>query len=101
MHYRQVSEAVVPTPIYNKSIMVRAPMPKLASLDLFSGCGGLSLGLEASGLVESKWAVEWDEKAASSFRSNFPHCTVFNIDAEKWFEKLLVGLHKTYASIFM
>lgn len=39
-------------------------------LDLFSGAGGFSLGLEAAGF-ETVGAVEIDEKAAAAFQANF------------------------------
>ena len=38
-------------------------------LDLFSGAGGLSLGLESTGLVKAGWAVDYDVSAARTFRS--------------------------------
>jgi predicted RNA methylase len=64
---------------------------KLKSLDLFSGCGGLTCGLEASGLTECKWAVEMDSKAAKAFAKNFPGCRVYNEDVVAWLQKLKVN----------
>ena len=40
-------------------------------VSLFSGAGGSSLGLSASGYAE-KLAVEWDAAACTVFRANFP-----------------------------
>ena len=40
----------------------------LRTLDLFSGCGGLSHGLERSGCAKVEWAVELDVAAATSFQ---------------------------------
>lgn len=66
------------------------PVHRLISLDLFSGCGGLSQGLHASGLTESRWAVECDPKAAEAFRLNFPKATVYEEDVEEWYRNLQV-----------
>lgn len=66
------------------------PEAKLVTLDLFSGCGGLSLGLKASGLTESRWAVENNPRAAEAYRMNFPECNVSEDDAEVWLQKLKV-----------
>lgn len=66
--------------------------PPLNSLDLFSGCGGLSLGLESSGFAQCKWAVEIDKTAAKTFSTNFPRCRVFNEDVGSWFERLQVKI---------
>lgn len=41
-------------------------------VDLFSGCGGFSLGLESAGLV-CRAAVDFDEPAIETFRVNHPH----------------------------
>lgn len=90
-----IPEAKDPKFIKREEIFVRIsphprPAHRLVSLDLFSGCGGLSLGLHASGLTESRWAVECDSKAAEAFRLNFPKATVYEEDVEDWFQKLLV-----------
>jgi len=42
----------------------------LRTFDLFSGCGGLSHGLEQSGCAKVQWAVEIDAAAADSFEVN-------------------------------
>lgn len=66
------------------------PAVKLVSLDMFSGCGGLSQGLHASGLTESRWAVECDAKAAEAYRMNFPKAKVYEMDVVDWFKNLQV-----------
>ncbi|XP_019171500.1 PREDICTED: DNA (cytosine-5)-methyltransferase 1-like [Ipomoea nil] len=48
------------------------PRGPLATLDIFSGCGGLSEGLEKSGAAVTKWAIEFDQKAAEAFKLNHP-----------------------------
>ena len=45
----------------------------LNMLDVFAGCGGLSIGLEQSGVALTKWAIEWEEDAAKAFK------VIFNI----------------------
>jgi DNA (cytosine-5)-methyltransferase 1 len=40
----------------------------LKTLDLFSGCGGFSYGLEKSGCASVKWAIENNEIAAEAFK---------------------------------
>lgn len=48
-------------------------------IDLFSGAGGLSLGLEAAG-IESVCAVEIMTDAAATYRATFPRAIVHNRD---------------------
>ncbi|KAJ0253860.1 Bromo adjacent homology (BAH) domain-containing protein [Hirschfeldia incana] len=50
---------------------------RLATLDIFAGCGGMSKGLEKSGVSETKWAIEYDEQAGQAFKQNHPESTVF------------------------
>ncbi len=49
------------------------------TVDLFSGCGGMSLGFEQAGF-QSMLAVEIDPDAAATYRMNFPRCHVWNDD---------------------
>lgn len=39
-------------------------------IDLFAGCGGMTLGFEQAGFSPT-FAVEWDEAAAETYRCNF------------------------------
>lgn len=41
-------------------------------IDLFSGCGGLSLGLDRAGLSVLA-AIDFDENAIKTYKENFPH----------------------------
>ncbi|CAH8276765.1 unnamed protein product [Arabidopsis lyrata] len=50
---------------------------RLATLDIFAGCGGLSYGLEKAGVSDTKWAIEYEEPAAQAFKQNHPDATVF------------------------
>ncbi|KAJ3126613.1 hypothetical protein HK098_007368 [Nowakowskiella sp. JEL0407] len=58
-----------------------ANVEKVKALDIFSGCGGLTCGMEMSGVVETTNAVEFSASAAVTFRHNFPGSTVHNYDA--------------------
>ncbi|KAF8044898.1 hypothetical protein N665_6047s0001 [Sinapis alba] len=49
---------------------------RLATLDIFAGCGGLSQGLEQAGVSATKWAIEYEEPAGEAFRKNHPETTV-------------------------
>lgn len=40
-------------------------------VDLFAGCGGMTLGFERTGRFRSIFAVEWDMDAAETYRRNF------------------------------
>ncbi|CAH9125545.1 unnamed protein product [Cuscuta epithymum] len=50
----------------------KAAINALTTLDIFAGCGGLSEGLEKSGVSVTKWAIESEETAAESFKLNHP-----------------------------
>lgn len=55
---------------------------KIAALDLFSGAGGFSLGMEQSG-VEVVVAIEYDEKIANTYKANHPNTFMINEDIKK------------------
>lgn len=46
-------------------------MGELTLIDLFAGCGGMTLGFEQTGAMRSIFAVEWDAAAAETYRRNF------------------------------
>lgn len=46
-------------------------MAPLSLIDLFAGCGGMTLGFQRTGLYESVLAVEWDHDAADTYQVNF------------------------------
>ncbi|GMI86703.1 METHYLTRANSFERASE 2, methyltransferase 1, DECREASED DNA METHYLATION 2, METHYLTRANSFERASE I [Hibiscus trionum] len=50
---------------------------RLATLDIFAGCGGLSEGLHQSGASLTKWAIEYEEPAGDAFKLNHPESLVF------------------------
>lgn len=63
----------------------------LKGLDIFAGCGGLSKGLEESGLLKCQWAIECDDKAAEAFQLNNPDAIVFVEDCNKLLKLVLSG----------
>ncbi|KAK2661888.1 hypothetical protein Ddye_000462 [Dipteronia dyeriana] len=50
---------------------------RLATLDIFAGCGGLSNGLERAGVSLTKWAIEYEEPAGEAFKLNHPEALMF------------------------
>ena len=64
---------------------------RLATLDVFSGCGGLSRGLHEAGVAESRWAIELLAPAARAFKANNPDCTVFTEDCNKLLDLAMKG----------
>lgn len=58
--------------------------------DLFAGCGGLSLGLEAAGL-EPRWAVELDPHAAATYRASHPGVAAFQEDVRTFLQRVRDG----------
>ncbi|KAI7755349.1 hypothetical protein M8C21_026116, partial [Ambrosia artemisiifolia] len=50
---------------------------RLATLDIFAGCGGLSGGLQKAGASETKWAIEYEEPAGDAFKLNHPDALAF------------------------
>jgi DNA (cytosine-5)-methyltransferase 1 len=54
-------------------------MVELPAISLFSGCGGLDLGVERAG-YEIRACVEAEADACSSLRANFPHTAVLEGD---------------------
>ncbi|KAL9657727.1 hypothetical protein ABK040_005078 [Willaertia magna] len=65
----------------------RKDKPKLIALDIFSGCGGLSLGLHRAG-IEVKYCIEFWEQAAETYRQNFKEAKVFCDNADTLLQKI-------------
>lgn len=55
-------------------------MPRL--IDLFCGCGGISLGAHQAG-YDVALSVDADETLSSSYRKNFPHADLVHCDLAK------------------
>ncbi|KAJ3515085.1 hypothetical protein NLJ89_g1982 [Agrocybe chaxingu] len=54
---------------------------KLVGMELFSGAGGLGAGMDLSGFVETKYAVELWPSAAKTYKTNHPNVTVYCQDS--------------------
>ncbi|KAF8261693.1 S-adenosyl-L-methionine-dependent methyltransferase [Lactarius quietus] len=65
--------------ISEQRLFVQSHHP-IQALELFSGAGGLSIGLEDTGFVKTKWAVECAPSAARTFQYNKQHANVYNQD---------------------
>ncbi|XP_078007936.1 DNA (cytosine-5)-methyltransferase 1-like [Phascolarctos cinereus] len=66
-------------------------LPKLRTMDVFSGCGGLSEGFHQAGVSETLWAIEMWEPAAQAFRLNNPGTTVFTEDCNVLLKMVMSG----------
>ena len=66
-------------------------IPEFRVLDLFSGAGGFSCGLEMVKGFSTEVAIDFDSKAINTFQKNFPDttCICGNICDEKIKEKII------------
>ena len=62
--------------------MKRVKRQRPSAIDLFSGCGGLTLGLKQAGFAV-RAAVEIDARAASTYSANHPKVNLYDIDIRK------------------
>lgn len=60
----------------------------LTFIDLFSGCGGLSIGFEIAGFT-SLFACDFWKPANLTFKQNFPHCPLFERDVKELIDEKL------------
>lgn len=58
-------------------------MPRPRALDLFAGCGGLSMGLEEAGF-QVAWANEIDPAAAATYANSNPEAKIWVEDASQF-----------------
>jgi len=63
-----------------KSANPKSARPRITSIELFSGAGGLALGMAHCG-VEHEALVEWDKDASKTLCHNFNPEMVYNVDA--------------------
>ena len=61
----------------------------LNALELFFGCGGMSLGLEQSQAIKAKWAVEFAPAPVKTGRQNFPDVIFYNGDGSVCLERAM------------
>ena len=64
---------------------------RLRTLDVFAGCGGLSLGIEQAGIANSQWAIEHFEPAARAYELNNPNTTVILDDCNRVLQQVMDG----------
>ncbi|KAJ2869324.1 hypothetical protein GGI22_000329 [Coemansia erecta] len=69
---------LVHSSISEKPVSFACGSQRLRALDLFSGCGGLTQGMDQSGVVETRWSVEYMESAGITFSKNHPNTQVYN-----------------------
>ncbi|CAI2176831.1 6757_t:CDS:2, partial [Funneliformis geosporum] len=62
---------------------------KLRAMDIFSGCGGLTVGMDKTGIVETMWAIEFASSAALTFEKNNPHAITYNQCANLLLERAI------------
>ena len=60
-------------------------------IDLFAGCGGMTLGFVDTGRYRSVLAVEWDKDAAETYRVNFSDQLRLDTDGRRSDHELLEG----------
>uniref|UniRef100_F7GG75 DNA (cytosine-5)-methyltransferase n=1 Tax=Monodelphis domestica TaxID=13616 RepID=F7GG75_MONDO len=82
-------KSIAVEPSEHETIEVKPP--KLRTLDVFSGCGGLSEGFHQAGISETLWAIEMWEPAAQAFRLNNPGTTVFTEDCNVLLKLVMSG----------
>lgn len=68
-------------------------------LDIFAGCGGLSVGLEKAGACKSRWAIEFEPPAAKAFKDNHQDATVFCDDCNTILALALEGAETTESGL--
>ncbi|KAI9221999.1 hypothetical protein BC828DRAFT_404432 [Blastocladiella britannica] len=77
------SDVSIDEPPTDANANVPPPIAPLIGLDLFSGCGGLTVGFDRGPLAttSTRWAIEFDAHAAAIFQRNVPEATVIQADA--------------------
>lgn len=60
----------------------------MSCLDLFAGCGGLSIGLGQAG-INVRWANEVNPYAAETYRQSHFGCSVFEQDVNQLYQRML------------
>ncbi|CAG8512544.1 12197_t:CDS:10 [Ambispora leptoticha] len=61
----------------------------LRAMDIFSGCGGITVGMEKTGVVDTRWAIEFAPSAALTFKKNHPQATTYNQCANLLLERAI------------
>ncbi|KAJ2279034.1 hypothetical protein J3F81_000148 [Coemansia sp. RSA 371] len=69
---------ILPADVPSKRVSFMCGRQPLRALDLFSGCGGLTQGMDQSGAVKTMWSVEYMPSAGLTFSKNHPEAQVYN-----------------------
>lgn len=67
---------------------------KLSALDIFAGCGGLTVGMDNTGVIETTHSIEFNPDAAKTFQRNFPTSTVHNQCANVLLTRAIASHHQ-------
>lgn len=67
-------------------------------IDVFSGCGGTSLGFKQAGF-KIKAAIDWDDHSLRTFAANFPSAVIINKDVREIGKKELFELKNDKDSV--
>lgn len=67
---------------------------KLSALDIFAGCGGLTVGMDNTGVIETTHSIEFNPDAAKTFQRNFPDSTVHNQCANVLLARAIASHHQ-------
>ncbi|CAG8457057.1 771_t:CDS:10 [Funneliformis caledonium] len=68
---------------------INVQQKKLRAMDIFSGCGGLTVGMDQTGIVETMWAIEFASSAALTFEKNNPNAITYNQCANLLLERAI------------
>ncbi|TFK54606.1 S-adenosyl-L-methionine-dependent methyltransferase [Heliocybe sulcata] len=72
----------------------------LQALELFSGAGGLSVGLNSTPYIQTRWAVELSETAAATYQENHPETAVYCTSTNQLLEATIVAHERNKDAIF-
>jgi len=64
---------------------------KMVAFSLYCGAGGLATGLEQTGDIEVRWAVDSDRNSVDTFRAAHPRARTFCADAAELLEMMKQG----------
>jgi len=67
----------------------RKLFPKLRALDMFAGGGGMSIGVDRTGIAETLWVVEFSEAGCATLRQNLHGAKVYNTDGNVFLDRAI------------
>jgi DNA (cytosine-5)-methyltransferase 1 len=78
----RVAKASLQSEVRLEEPSLKYSLKQPTAMDLFAGCGGMSIGLEKAGFKVIH-ANEINKDAASTYRRNFPNVEMMNVDIRK------------------